>query len=256
VDENLKIDSIVDPVIKKLFEEKTKTKSLKDMKKEGGLLYTHRKTGKTIRIRHVRCFQKPTELLEIKEQSHKSKYDYKNYYYADNAENVYYALYEDDSGNRTFQMLNLFDAIKIKRTKPIQKIEDFFPPYKDVSKGKNKKQAKLKAVLYRNQKVIFYKNNIHELKDLSKEKLSKRMYKIYSLYGKTDGRIQFQHHLEARPDSEIKDPINPTKKLIGFSSIDFENLQVRYLLSPLNFNFAIEGKDFEIMPDGEICWKF
>lgn len=256
VDENLKIENIVDPLIKKLFEEKVKEKSLKEMKKEGGLIYTDPKTGKTIRIRHVRCFQKPTELLEIKKQTYASKHDYKNLYYADNAENLYYALYEDEKGNRTFEMLNLFNAIKIKQTHPITNPKDFFEPFKEVGRGKNKSKAALKAVLYPGQKVIFYKEKLEELKELSLSELSKRTYKIFSLYGKTTGQVQFQHHLEARADKDITDPNNPQKKLIGFSSIDFNNLQSRYLLSPSSFKFAIEEKDFEIKPDGELIWQF
>lgn len=252
----LDITKIVDPVIKEIFFETIKEKSLKEMQKEGGLIYTDTKTGKTIRIRHVRCFQKPTELLEIKKQTFTSKNDYKNYYYADNAENLFYALYEDDRGKRSFEMLNLFNAIKIKQILPISKPEDFFEPEKELGRGINKSKAALKAILYPKQKVIFFKNNKEELKELSISELSKRTYNIYSLYGKIDGRIQFQHHLEARADKDITDPRNPNKKLIGFSSIDFNNLQSRYLLSPLNFNFAIEGKDFKIMADGTIQWKF
>lgn len=258
VDDKLDIDKIVDPEIKKIFkrainEEKI---SLKEMAKQGGLIYTDPKTGQTKRIRHVRCFQRPTELLEIKKQTYLSKHDYKNFYYADNAENIYYALYEDEKGNRTFEMLSLFNAIRIKETNNISKIEDFFSPTKELGRGKNKSVAKLKAVLYKNQKVIFYSKSIDELKELSTNELSKRTYNVYALYGKTTGQVQFQHHLEARADKDIKDPNNPNKKLIGFSSIDFNNLQPRYLLSPSNFNFAIEGRDFEIKPDGTIVWKF
>ncbi|MEM3373499.1 MAG: HNH endonuclease domain-containing protein [Candidatus Anstonellales archaeon] len=245
VDENLKIENIVDPTIKSIFENAIKEKSLKDMKKEGGLLYTHPKTGKTIRIRHVRCFQKPTDLLEIKQQSHSSKHDYKNWYYADNAENLFYALYEDEKGNRTFEMLNLFDAIKIKQIKPISKPEDFFEPYKETGRGKNKSKAKLKSVLYKNLKVILYEENIDELLSLNKENILQRVYYIYKF--KKDGRIYLQHHLEARSDKELGD---------GPSKIDFNNLHYRYFISKENFNFAIEGKDFEIKPDGEIIWKF
>jgi len=264
VDENLDIDKIVDPEIKKIFKEKIEVEkqSLKEMKKQGGLFFTHPKTGKPIRIRHVRCYQKPTELLGIKKQTYPSRHEYKNFYYADNAENIYYALYEykDDKDDkkiqRTFEMLNLFDAIKLKKSISIENIEDFFERTKEVGKGSKKSIAKLKAVLYPKQKVIFYKNSIEELKELTKNELSKRIYFIYALYGKTTGQIQFQHHLEARPDKDIKDPNNPSKKLIGFSSVDIDNLQPRYLLSPLSFNFAIEGKDFELKPDGEITWKF
>ncbi|MEO0273113.1 MAG: type II CRISPR RNA-guided endonuclease Cas9 [candidate division WOR-3 bacterium] len=253
VDEELKIENIIDPHIKAIFKEAVKSKSLKEMKKEGGLIYNNPKTGKTIRIRHVRCFQKPTDLLEIKTQSHKSKHDYKNFYYADNAENIYYGLYEDALGKRTFEMLNLFNATKIKRTTPVKKIEDLFPPEKEIGRGKNKTRAKLKAVLYRYKKVIFYKETMNELKELDEKQISSRIYFVYSLYGKTDGRIQFQHHLEARADKDIINP-NTGKKLVGFSTVDFNDLKVRYLLSPSNFNFAIEGKDFNILYDGSINW--
>ncbi len=241
VGEGLKIENIIDPEIRKIFEEKVKEKPLKEIQKEGGLFYTHPKTGKTIRIRHVRCFQKPTELLEIKDQTNLSKYDYKNKYYADNAENLFYALYEDEKGNRTFEMLNLFNALKIKQTNPVCKPEDFFAPEKEVGRGKNKTKAKLKAVLYKNHKVILFNKSIKELKDLNINELSKRFYKIYKF--KKDGRLYLQHHLEARTDKELGN---------GPSKIDFSNLQPRYFISNSLFNFAIEGKDFVIKPDGKI----
>lgn len=255
IDENLKIENIVDPIIQGIVENAVKEKSLKEMKKEGGLFHTDKK-GVTKKIRHVRCFVRSTELLEIKKQAYLSEKDYKNVYYADNAENIFYALYENEKGDRTFEIRNLFDAIRIKKVKPIENAEDFFEPTKLVGRGKNATYAKIRAILYPGQKVIFYKEIIDELKELPIEKLNERIYKIYTLYGKIDGRIQFQYHLEARPDGEIKDPSNPQKKLVGFSKINFDNLQSRYLLSPSSFNFAIEYKDFIIKPDGEIEWLF
>jgi CRISPR-associated endonuclease Csn1 len=245
VGELLKIENIVDPEIRKIFEQKVKEKPLKEMQKEGGLFYSHPKTGKIIRIRHVRCFQKPTELLEIKNQTYPSVHDYKNNYYADNAENLFYALYEDEKGNRTFEMLNLFNAIKIKQTNPVNKPEDFFALEKEVGRGKNRAKAKLKAIFFKNISVIFYQKNIDELKYITKDEASKRLYFIYKF--KKDGRLYLQHHLEARPDKELGD---------GPSLINFDELESRYFISKDYFNFAIEGKDFEINPDGEIFWKF
>lgn len=245
VDENLKIDEIIDPEIKKIFEEQIKVKSLKEMNKEGGLLYTDPKTNKTIRIRHVRCFQKPTDLLEIKKQTYPSKYEYKSFYYADNAENIFYALYEDENGNRTYELLNLFNATKIKQCKKVLSFEDFFIPHKKVGRGKNKSIAILKAILHKNHKVILFENSIHELKEIEIRELTMRIYNVYKFH--KDGRLYLQHHLEARNDKELGD---------GPSKIDFNNLQPRYFISKDNFNFAIEGRDFEIKPDGNIIWKF
>lgn len=255
VNEKLALERIVDPWVKRIFEQNLKTKSSKEITTEGGLIFHHPKTGKLTRIRHVRYFQRPTELLEIKRQSHISKYEYKNLYYCDNAQNIYYALYESKNGVRTFEMLNLFNAVQLKNATDIRQVKDFFAPSKHVGRGKKKEEALLKAILYPKQKVIFYKNSKDELYDLPLNEILKRTYNIYSLYGKTDGRIQLQHHLEARADKDITDPDNPEKKLIGYSSVDIDNLKTRYLLSLPNFNFAIEGYDFEIMPDGKLIWK-
>lgn len=193
----------------------------------------------------MRCFQKPTELLVIKPQSHTSKHEYKNWYYADNAENVYYALYEDEKGNRTFEMLNLFDAIKIKQSNPVNKPE-FFESYKEIISGKNKTQVPLKAILYPKQKIILYQENKEELKELKPNILTQRIYKIKRF--EKDGRIILINHLEARNTEEIKNEVS--------SQIILENLSTLLRISKSNFNFAIEGKDFEINPDGEINWKF
>ncbi|MEW6773661.1 MAG: type II CRISPR RNA-guided endonuclease Cas9 [Bacteroidota bacterium] len=247
IDRNLEIENIVDPVIKKIFENAVKEKSLKEMEKDGGLCYPHPVTGKTIRIRHVRCFQYDVkEPLVTKQQSYISKYDYKNWYYVANAKNIYYALYEDDKGKREFEMLNLFDAIKIKKSKKINRPEDFFEPIKQTGRGKNISEVKLKAILYPRQKVILYKNNIEELKDLSFNQLSKRTYNVKGF--EKDGRILLLNHLEARKS----DIVNKEKS----SELNWENLSPLLRISRENFNFAIEGKDFEIKPDGKIEWKF
>ena len=82
---------------------------------------------------------------------------------------------------------------------------------------------------------------------------------------KNDGRILMQHHIDARDNKTLKidfpeDGIdNQGKKfgksgINGFSEQNFDKPHHRLLLSRKKFNFLIEGKHFEINPDGEIKW--
>jgi len=118
----------------------------------------------------------------------------------------------------------------------------------EVGKGKNKYKIPLYSVLKSGDKVLFYKENIYELKDLEQKELSDRMFKMYQF--EKDGRIKFRHHLAAGIDTELKKE-NPEN-----SSVNFEEKQVFLRLSQGQWNFAIDGKDFEISLDGKINWKF
>ncbi len=42
----------------------------------------------------------------------------------------------------------------------------------------------------------------------------------------------------------------------GYSKVEFNKSNPRYLLSKDSLNMAIEGKHFKVMPDGEIKWKY
>ena len=90
--------------------------------------------------------------------------------------------------------------------------------------------------------------------------LSNRLYFIKRLYQASRGNIQFQHHLEARDDKQLTDdfPIKEfgKKGMNGFSKFSSDFIAPRLLLSPGNFNFIIEGKDFEMKLDGSIEFKF
>ena len=104
------------------------------------------------------------------------------------------------------------------------------------------------------QKVLFYEKNREELKEL--ENLSNNLYFIKRLYEASSGRIQFQHHLDARNDKQLLTDYpekNFGKKGVnGFSKFTTDFVAPRLLLSPGNFNFIIEGKDFEMNLDGTI----
>ena len=95
---------------------------------------------------------------------------------------------------------------------------------------------------------MFYKDSIHELKDLEKPELSSRMFKMYQF--EKDGRIKFRHHLAAGIDTELKKD-NPE-----YSSVNFNEKQIFLRLRQGQWNFAIEEKDFEMFIDGTIKWNF
>lgn len=116
------------------------------------------------------------------------------------------------------------------------------------------------------QRVIFFEENREELKEV--ENFSNRLYFVRRLYQASRGNIQFQHHLEARDDKQLMfdfpedmmDPIMGTKcgkkGVNGFSKFSLSFAAPRLLLSPNNFNFIIEDKDFDFLPDGEVRLKF
>jgi CRISPR-associated endonuclease Csn1 len=217
-----------------------------------GIWMLDKKGNRVNKIRRVRIELRDKEPVEVKSQTNintnPSKIlpdrKHKQKYYAANGENIAYAMYEDEKKNKGFEMLSLFEAARLKQTSLNNNLQGFFPKTKLI--GKAKREGKIIGILKPGQKVIFYKEDIKELLELSAEDINKRLYKIISLYGKTTGQIQFQYHLEARPDKDLP---------VGVSKVNFVIPEPRYLLSPSSFDFAIEGKHFGIKPDGKIIWK-
>lgn len=107
--------------------------------------------------------------------------------------------------------------------------------------------------------MLFYIEDKDELKDLPMEELSRRLYYVKNLADAKQGLIRFQHHLESRDDKQLTEafPINNygQKGKNGFSKFSIVFIAPRFLLSPGNFNFIIEGKDFEMTLEGTINWK-
>ena len=247
-------DSIVDPYLYKAIEKQVGNRSFKDAMQEGiyapdknGNPATTDKNGKKINpIRHIRVFVRAKEPLKIKTQTNISTHPsknledkkYKQFYYAANAGNLLYGFYQSGK-NRGFECLNIFDLTQIRKHNDISKLSDFLPHTVKV-RGK---ELPLYSVLQQGQKIIFYSESKEEVKGLDLKEQLKRLYKIKVLFSASDGRIQFQHHIEARPDKDLG---------YGSSKVDFNNLEPRYLLSPVSFNFLIEDLDFTISNDGKI----
>lgn len=258
-----KLDQIVSSELQEIIKQQLNDRNIETAFKEG--VYMLNKQGKPIgnKIRHIRCFADDvTNPIIVKKQTYTSKFDYKNNYYAKNGENILYAIYWDgESKNRGYEIRSLKDL----STFDGPELNSFFEPIKEIGKGKNKEFIPLYAIIKSGTKVLLYKENKEELLELSKSDFSKRLYVMNRIYDPNDGRIQFQHHLEARDDKKLLEafPENELdlfgnkygkKGKNGFSEINFENPLPRLLLSPGKFSFIIENKDFKITPDGNIIF--
>lgn len=256
IDKLTSLSQIVDPYLVKIIENQLEGRTLKKAISDG--VYMLDKDGKRVnRIRRVRCWALVTEPLEIKRQTYISKHDYKRLYYAANAVNYCYALYEDEVNGkvcRTYEIVNLFSLSKISKIS----IKSQLPVETKKILNKGGDTIKLRTIMMPGMKVLFYLESKNELLDFNFKELSNRLYYIVKFM--KDGRMAFSHHLEARTEDQLLIEFPKIKfgkrGIKGFSKFSTDFVAPRLLLSPVNFNFIIEGKDFEMKLDGEIVFKF
>ncbi|GAP72107.1 hypothetical protein SAMD00024442_24_27 [Candidatus Symbiothrix dinenymphae] len=219
------------------------------------------------KLRHLRCrvkaargFMNSENATIVKEHVYKSEKDYKNFIYAASGENFLFALYENEQG-KSIVPFNVFEAAKYSKYLDNINYVDLYkskePIY--IGRGANKKVATLKHIFQVGQKVLFFNEQKEELFDLEQEDISKRLYYVKTLFDANTQRIIFQHHLEARSNEQLlidfpKEQFG-TKGKDGFSKFTADFIAPRLLLTPSNFNFIIEGKDFEMKLDGTIEFK-
>jgi CRISPR-associated endonuclease Csn1 len=235
-------ENVVDVVLKKFIEQQLNNGATLDS------LYSDIKKEK--RIRHIRVYhnEKP---IEIKQHSGTflSKHKHKHFVYAMNGENYMYLLYKgliEGKEYTEFELINLKTFVENKDlfNVPLAEI-----PSKEVynNAGNFKGTIRCKAILKVGQKVLFYRENVEELKLLDYKELKNRMYKIRQL--ENDGRIKFDYHLEARKEDEIKKEVGD-----GKTKIDFEIPYPKLRLSKTNLDFALENVDFIVKADATIQW--
>lgn len=219
-------------------------------------------------VRHLRCrvkaargFMNPENATIVKEQVYKSKKDYKNFIYADSGENYLFGLCENEFG-RTIVPLNILESSTYARHLENKNYKELFKPKEpvEIGRGKKKETAELKHVFRVGQKVLFYTESKEELKEIQASDLSKCLYFVKTLADAKQGLIKFQHHLEAREEKQLlidfPEQNFGKKGTNGFSKFSTDFIAPRLLLSPGNFDFIIEAKDFEMKLDGSIKFKF
>ncbi|MCL6524859.1 MAG: hypothetical protein K6T34_09380 [Thermoflavifilum sp.] len=218
------------------------------------------------RIRHIRCrcragrgYLSLEKAIPIRKNIQQSTQEYKQYVYGVNEENYLYLLYEEITTSkkanvlkREAQIINLFEATKLKKEYGSIKnaIKQKYATYKGLQ---------LKAVLKVGQKVIFYSENKEELKNLSKEELQNRLFRVYKFNEVGSPYIYLQNCIEARSEQELaqipkSDKLG--KPIDGYTEFNSSLYQHRLRLKADKLNCVFENKDFYILPDGEIKWKF
>lgn len=214
---------------------------------EHGIYMLDKKGNKVNKIRHIRVFKVSAEPLQIKKHTYLSKFEYKQYYYANNATNSFFALYVNEE-KADFDFRNLLDTAKMLSLNGVKSVSELFEPSILVTKGKKSLELKLKYILKSGLKVIFLKADEKDIKHLNNREMLKRLYE-YTGFEKNgnSARLNFKYHLEARNSKEIVEEYNE-------SDIDFESPKPTLRFSYAKYVFLVEGFDFRIHMDGTIDW--
>lgn len=204
--------------------------------------------NKVNKIRRIRCkgSMKYNTALKVHTHAFTSKFDYKKTTLAKSGENALCLFYKNEDG-KAMEILSISDVAQLK----FKNDRSYFlePEYntKSIGKGKKSKEIPLYAVLRSGQKVLFYKDSIEELKELDNSDLTKRLYKVYQF--ESDGRMKFRNHMAAGIDTDLK------KENKEGASFNFENPSIFLRIRQGEWNFAIDGVDFEMKMDGSLKFK-
>ncbi len=211
--------------------------------------------GKAI-IKKVRCkvatgrgYLTPEKALGIQEHTYPSKHNYKQHIYAKNEENTYCLYYEKEEDNkiyRAFRIVGLFELAKLGINSEVELFQNGDYNSIEVGKGTKNKKLSLSFILKVGTKALFYKEHLDELKGDSSKELSQRLFRIYKFNEMGTPNLFLQNHIEARKNELLDD---------GDTSFNPSSYQYRLKIKADKFVAAIEGKHFEVMPDGEIKWK-
>ncbi|MGC4057166.1 MAG: hypothetical protein QM743_03470 [Chitinophagaceae bacterium] len=244
--------------IEKQMVDKGLKKQIKhQIEKAGGLreafeagIFMYDKEGKKVnKIRHIRVWASVSEPLQVKKQTYLSSKEYKQHYYAANATNSYFALYEDkEKTKKDFDFRNLMEVAQSLAIDDIEDEKDLFAPFITIQKGKVEKQLDLKYILKPGIRVVFLKEK--ELKnEIGDKELFNRFY-VYTNFEKNgnSARLNFKHHIEARSKTDIKDEYIE-------SEFDWEKPKPTLRFGYGKYDFLVEGYDFEVMIDGSIKLK-
>lgn len=210
-------------------------------------------------LRHIRCKVKsggggflnyPASIKPFK--AFISKQPYKKHIYAQNGETSVCAFYQCIVNGELLRDIVSYSILDISKVKDKTTLDEAVEKNLEKTIKKVNYLIPLYATLKINQKVLFYENDMDELKALIDKELSNRLYLIVKF---EDGRISLKHHLNSMSEEDLKKEMKRLELAdVGASSFNFLKPIPKLRISKANFNFAIEGKHFEIKPDGVIKW--
>ncbi len=214
------------------------------------------KNGNAINpIRHLRCrvakaagFLSKEKTLDIRKNEFVSKYSHKRDVLAGNDEMVICLFYQIEN-SKSFRLISRFElaALKIKNLNELYSQNE----YNQILKGSKKLMLPLTYIIQSGCKVFLFDdkvNSVDDLKQLGKKELSRRLFIInnYNIPAGNTIYIYLINHI----DSRTKDILQKEE----VKNIDTTKYQAKLALTADKFNCAIEGKDFEMKPDGQIKW--
>ena len=244
-------EDIIDPYVKKIVVANIKERLDKGIDPEQVLvepIFMLYKEGKQVhQIRRVRVFQgniNPPEIKKI-EEAYLSKQKHKQFTYAANTDYVSMVCYKgfDENKNEKYHF-KPFTALEIAKSKSV--------PESEFQDGIS---YNLFWQLKPGMKIILKKELTENVNELLQSEIKKRIYKVNSVFPQANnvGKLYYysiiHFHLNV-VSSEIKNPKASGK--INFYNPK-ENPLIRLNLA--NSPFLIEGKHFEITPDGVINLK-
>lgn len=214
-----------------------------------------------IAINKIRCYApNVVDPINLKQHLNISQNEYKNHFYVMNDSNYLMVIYEgvDSMGKlkRDFELISYLNAATFFRKSNNSNIKDLYRQDKTIDIGKKKET--LLPIMKRNGKDIIYRvgdmvllceDNSLNINWEDYNELNGRLFKIRGLshqfvQRKYDyGIIVLQHHLEARPTTELKMADGNFK--LGDNKV-FRKLNHNQLFALVN------GIDFIITPTGKI----
>lgn len=246
-------DDIYEPYIKKLVLTAINERLAKGIDPEKIFvepIYMIDKEGKQVhQIRRVRVFQgniNPPEIKKV-EETFLSKHKHKQFAFAANTDYVSMVCYKgyDENKNEKYHF-KPFTALEIAKSKSV--------PLVEFQNGIN---YKLLWELKPGMKLIVKKSIDEDLKALSHNLITKRIYKVINTNPRYQGKYEYfyaelSYHLVV-VSSEITLP--KSSKEINYDN-PLKAPLVRLNLDPTKSSFLIQGTHFEINLDGTIKWLF
>lgn len=234
------VQNIVDEVVKEKVRQAIAQKGFKRAMEED--IFMNEEKG--IKIKKVRCYTPAvTQPLDIRHHRDVSTKAYKQQFHVMNDENYMMGIYEGmvkGKQKRAFSLVNLLDATRFyKRSAKPGADESMFPA--------EVKGLPLKCYVRKGTHILMLNEGEKAIDVANVKDMSNRLFVVAKM--DKSGRLTCRNCREARTAGDLKRYVNgnPFKLQDGYRPI--------FCISPVNFNFLVEGYDFTLTPLGEVKLK-